>query len=337
MKKYSFSIVIPVYNAEKYIGEMIDSVVQQTYTNWRLILIDDGSTDRSGEICDSYAGNKVVVIHNQNMGQVAARIDGIKRADCDYTLVLDADDTIHDNYLETANTILNKSEYDAVMFPYEYCDENLKPSGKLSTLPDRLGVMSREDVLRWIIKTLNHGLIDKIIRTSMIKKGVLEAPTEKFKVNGDYALIIPIIAQINTAFFSPEPMYSYRVLKASTSHAYTIQHLIDTDFVSCKVEQILINHGIYNEEFKKLVYVSYLFMLSFMVNGMIDRSNYNRKDIDKFKKSDFYKKSIEYEKKTNFSRFCYLELKLMRNYTILLKLYVRLCSFLRYLKHRLGR
>lgn len=337
MRNYSFTIVIPVYNAEKYIEEMIKSVQKQTYTNWNLILIDDGSKDNSGVICDRFIGERISVVHNPNMGQVAARIDGINRATGDYTLVLDADDTIHNNYLEIANNILNKCEYDAVMFPYEYCDENLVPTGTLSTIPEKVGEMTKQDVLCWIIKTLNHGLVDKIIRTSMIKKGVLEAPTEKFKVNGDYALIIPIIAQINTAFFSPEPMYSYRVLKASTSHAYTIQHLIDTDFVSCKVEQILINHGIYNEEFKKLVYVSYLFMLSFMVNGMIDRSNYNRKDIDKFKKSDFYKKSIEYEKKTNFSRFCYLELKLMRNYTILLKPYVRLCSFLRYLKHRLGR
>ena len=322
MKEYSFTIVIPVYNTEKYIGEMIDSVLNQTYKNWNLILIDDGSTDNSGSICDRYISEKVSVVHNPNMGQVAARIDGIKRATGDYTLVLDADDSIHINYLEAANTILNKNEYDVVMFPYEICDDKLIPSGELSNIPEKTGEMSQIDVLKWIIKTYSHGLVDKVIRTAMIQKGALEAPIEKLKVNGDYALIIPIMCQIKNAYFSSEPMYSYRVLNSSTSHAYTFQHLIDTDFVSYKIEQALITHGIYNSEFKELINVAYLKMLAFMTKGIITKNKYNIKDFKELKEKEFYNKSKKFESKKYLSKLDYYQLKLMRNNIFLLKTYI---------------
>lgn len=324
MKNYTFTIIIPVYNAEKYIGEMIDSVINQTYKNWNLILIDDGSTDNSGLICDKYISEKVSVVHNPNMGQVAARIDGIKRATGDYTLVLDADDSIHNNYLESANNLLNKNEYDVVMFPYEICDENLNPTGELSNIPDKTGEMSQIDVLKWIIKTYSHGLVDKLIRTTMIQKGALEAPTEKLKVNGDYALIIPIMCQIKNAYFSPEPMYSYRVLNSSTSHAYTFQHLLDTDFVSQQIEKSLINHNLYNSEFKELINVAYLKMLSFMTKGIIEKNKYNINDFKILKQKDFYKKSVEFESKKYLSKLDYYQLKLMRNNTLLLKSFLKI-------------
>ena len=303
---------------------MIDSVLNQTYKNWNLILIDDGSTDRSGAVCDRYVNEKVRVIHNVNMGQVAARVDGIKCATGDYTLVLDADDKIYNNYLEKANEILNNYEYDVVMFPYEICDAELKPSGRLSSIPDKVGEMSRLEVLSWIIQTTSHGLVDKVIRTSMIQKGSVEAPTEKLKVNGDYALIIPVMCQIDKAFFSPEPMYCYRVLSTSTSHAYTFQHLIDTDFVSQKVEEVLIKHCIYDEELKKLVNIAYLKMISFMTRGLFEKKKYYLKDFDKLKKQEFYKKSIKFEKKQYFSNLDFCQLKLMRKFTILLRPFIKM-------------
>lgn len=324
MKNYTFTIIIPVYNAEKYIGEMIDSVINQTYKNWNLILIDDGSTDNSGSICDRYISEKISVVHNPNMGQVAARIDGIKRATGDYTLVLDADDSIHNNYLKSANNLLNKNEYDVVMFPYEICDDKLIPTGELSSIPEITGEMSQEDVLKWIIKTYSHGLVDKVIKTSMIQKGALEAPTEKLKVNGDYALIIPIICHIKNAYFSSEPMYSYRVLKSSTSHAYTFQHLLDTDFVSQQIEKSLINHEIYNSEYKELINIAYLKMLAFMTKGIIEKNKYNINDFKLLKQREFYKKSVEFESKKYLSKLDYYQLKLMRNNTILLKSFLKI-------------
>ena len=89
-----FSIIVPVYNVEEYLNCCIKSVVTQTYTNFELLLIDDGATDRSGEICDAWAkvDKRVKTLHKANGGPSSARNAGIKMATGDYILFLDSDD-----------------------------------------------------------------------------------------------------------------------------------------------------------------------------------------------------------------------------------------------------
>lgn len=89
------SIVVPVYNCEMYLTDCIESILGQTYENTQLLLVDDGSTDGSGRICDGYAGNeKVRVIHQRNAGVSRARNRGIAEAEGEYILFVDSDDTI---------------------------------------------------------------------------------------------------------------------------------------------------------------------------------------------------------------------------------------------------
>lgn len=94
MKKVS--IIIPVYNASRYLNSCIDSVLSQTYNNIEIILIDDGSTDNSGEICDKFAklDNRIIVIHKVNAGVSCSRNKGIEIATGDYIFFIDADDSI---------------------------------------------------------------------------------------------------------------------------------------------------------------------------------------------------------------------------------------------------
>lgn len=90
-----FSIIVPVYNVEHYLGECIDSVISQTYEDYEIILIDDGSTDNSGSICDLYKkrfDNKIKVIHQKNGGLSKARNTGIFYAQGIYIIFLDSDD-----------------------------------------------------------------------------------------------------------------------------------------------------------------------------------------------------------------------------------------------------
>lgn len=82
MKKPEITIIVPVFNVEKYISECIESILKQTYKNIQIILVDDGSTDKSGEICDKYAAldGRIEVIHQHNKGLVVARKQGLKSA-----------------------------------------------------------------------------------------------------------------------------------------------------------------------------------------------------------------------------------------------------------------
>ncbi len=100
------SVIVPVYNTEKYLSRCVDSILCQTLEDFELILIDDGSTDLSGTICDEYAAvdHRITVIHQKNMGQAAARNTGLDSAlekeDCEWIAFVDSDDAVHPQMLE---------------------------------------------------------------------------------------------------------------------------------------------------------------------------------------------------------------------------------------------
>ena len=122
MEEKRVSIIVPVYNVEKYINACVDSLVNQTYKNLEIILVDDGSTDNSGSICDDYAkkDSRVKVIHKENGGASSSRKMGIESSTGDYIVTLDSDDWID---LETVEVCINKTEEyvdtDCVMFSYK--------------------------------------------------------------------------------------------------------------------------------------------------------------------------------------------------------------------------
>ncbi len=112
------SVIIPVYNVEKYLCECVDSVLNQTYSEYEIILIDDGSTDSSGKICDDYANknDKIKVIHKKNGGLSMARNDGMSVATGEYIYFLDSDDYISADALEKLISNIQTNNSDFVFF-----------------------------------------------------------------------------------------------------------------------------------------------------------------------------------------------------------------------------
>ena len=101
-EKPLISVVVPVYNVAKYLKKSIESIVNQTYTNLEIILVDDGSKDESGEICEDYSlkDSRIIVIHKPNGGLSDARNAGIKQAKGEYITFVDSDDTIDYDMIE---------------------------------------------------------------------------------------------------------------------------------------------------------------------------------------------------------------------------------------------
>lgn len=124
------SIIIPVYNAERFLSAAIDSVLAQTYKDWELILIDDGSTDRSRIICEHYASqceNPIRVIHQSNKGVSAARNVGLDVAQGKFIAFIDADDVVTSEYLNALFLLQKETNADLVGTWYKCVDDNLKP------------------------------------------------------------------------------------------------------------------------------------------------------------------------------------------------------------------
>lgn len=123
MNKYKFSLIVPVYNTEKYIEKCLNSILNQSYKNYEIIVINDGSTDNSVQILDKYKSNKKLKIINQkNKGLSEARNEGLKYISGDYILFVDSDDYIEPKLLETLNS--NITDEDLIRFQTQTVNDN---------------------------------------------------------------------------------------------------------------------------------------------------------------------------------------------------------------------
>ena len=124
------SVIVPVYNVEKYLSRCIDSILNQSYKNIELILVDDGSKDNSGNICDEYAGmdNRISVIHKENGGQSAARNIALDCASGEYITFVDSDDYIYIDFIKIMYETILKNNCDIVQCDYIRGNENIFPS-----------------------------------------------------------------------------------------------------------------------------------------------------------------------------------------------------------------
>lgn len=164
------SVIVPVYKVEKYLGKCVESIINQTHSNLEIILVDDGSPDRCGEICDTYAAKdtRVKVIHKENGGLSDARNAGIEVATGDYIGFVDSDDYIHPQMYEKLLGAILEHDADMSICPYEYVDEEGEAISKEN--PVRTEVLSNIAALEklaspcwWYYTTAWNKLYKKIL------------------------------------------------------------------------------------------------------------------------------------------------------------------------------
>ena len=138
MKK--ISVIVPVYKVEAVLKKCLDSIITQTYENLEIILVDDGSPDISGKICDEYSkrDSRVKVIHKKNAGVAAARNSGLKVATGEYCTFVDSDDYVSPNIYQILLNSIVSSKSDVAICNIEYFDDNNIPIYKESPLKDEI-------------------------------------------------------------------------------------------------------------------------------------------------------------------------------------------------------
>lgn len=127
MKKVT--LIVPVYNSEKYIGKCLDSILNQTYTNFEILVVNDGSKDNSQKVIEEYQNkypDKIIAINQENKGVSKTRNESIKKANGDYIMFIDNDDFLDSDYIETFVTETEKGDYDVVLGGYRRPNENGK-------------------------------------------------------------------------------------------------------------------------------------------------------------------------------------------------------------------
>lgn len=205
------SVIVPVYNAAAFLPAAVESILAQTYTSWELILIDDGSTDASPAICDTYAdaNPRIRVIHQPNAGVSAARNAGLRQADGEFISFVDADDLVAPEYLQHLVTQQQRTQADLVGTWREFVDANLTPIPRKPTAidacytADNLSQLLRENVH---FSTVVWG---KLYRKSIITQHQL-AFCEELSLGEDDLFISCYISVCNKVVCDSRKLYMYR-------------------------------------------------------------------------------------------------------------------------------
>ncbi len=217
------SIIIPVYNVKDYLKKCVNSVISQTYKDFEIILVDDGSTDDSPAICDDYAkqDNRVKVIHKQNGGQGDARNVGIDIAEGEYIIFVDSDDYISEKMLEETVTRAEKYDADMVLHDYYTVNENGEILFRYSSvLPREKLICPSED--KYILNFSLTAASTKLYKKSIFKDSELRfAPRVWYE---DLRLLPKLFTACERVVYADcEPLYYYLLRNNSTMHNGDIQ------------------------------------------------------------------------------------------------------------------
>ena len=221
------SIVIPIYNTEQYLDKCVDSVLNQTYKNLEVILVDDGSTDDSGKICDYYAAKdeRVVIIHQRNQGNNVARKNGVKIANGDYVGFVDSDDWIEPDMYQCMVDNIKKNNADIVSvgFYLEYSNKTEIYNDEIDSNLYKIGKDTNkfiESVLLGNTKSRLYSIQWNLV-TKLFKRNVISVSQEK--VNGvfygeDMAVTFESYYLAESISVINKPYYHYRQCNHSITH-----------------------------------------------------------------------------------------------------------------------
>lgn len=225
-----FSIIVPVYNAEKYLSECIESILGQSFDDYELILIDDGSKDISKDICDEYArkDSRIKVIHKNNEGVSITRQRGVEFSRGEYLCFADADDKLDKHCLESFYLAIKKYNCDMVCAGYIRFNGE---SRKKVSLPAKSGVYDKADLEKDIYprlicdrydKSFSDSVWGKAVKSSLYRENQLT--DVKVIMGEDGACIKPCIYHAKRICILDEQLYLYRETEVSATGAGRVRN-----------------------------------------------------------------------------------------------------------------
>lgn len=210
----TISIIVPVYNTERFLNKCIDSILNQTYTDWELILVDDGSKDNSGKICDEYEKDdrRIKVIHKSNGGVSSARNAGLSMAQGKYVCFIDADDWVESTYLEDfqldrveSDFYVSGASYDVYDNAYSQLIYKQKFCKDISDIKNQFMAQKLDE---------NGYPWGKIYKLSAIRDNNLNFNTS-LSINEDHIFVFQYYYIINSLSIVPSGKYHYTVFDGS--------------------------------------------------------------------------------------------------------------------------
>ena len=281
-EKILISIVVPVYNVEAYVAECLDSLCAQTYEDIEILLVDDGSSDRSGEICDSYAqkDERIRVFHTVNSGVSEARNRGIEEAEGDYLVFVDSDDKIHPQLLKCYIECLDSNC--VLLCGMTETESELKQM-KVDDLEQRIQVYDLKHFAKIYAENLINSPVNKLYRLDILRKYKIRFP-EGMNMGEDLLFNLDYLRQAPTQYKMMElPFYYYRQDRdGSLTAAYRKDLFQIQQELAAAVEQFMKDMQVWNPENQRIHYGLYWDRL-YMTASMCRSYEKEHKDSRKLK------------------------------------------------------
>ncbi len=247
-----FSVIVPVYNSEEYLYECLESILKQSYSKFEVIIINDGSTDTSGEICDEFArkDERVKVIHQVNKGQTFSRGVGLEASQGEYIVFVDSDDWLESNELSVLNDNIEKFSADIVFFdfcshaPNGIITKNVNSISKATLQKEDINTIVRDllfnQQLPFGSSSVFPSLWSKAFKRELLLSNY-DRISKELSVGEDLALLVSCLSQAKTIAYCDEALYNYRLLPGSVYHRYNPKAVANINLLYKNLTDIL--HG----------------------------------------------------------------------------------------------
>ncbi len=278
-----YSVIIPIYNAEKYLAECISSVIDQNRDDVELILVNDGSIDNSLNICYDFKKKfaNIIIIDKKNSGSMDSWIKGVEVSSGEYICFVDADDKLENNYFEIIDEFVNKN-YDIILFDFYKMYKNTLTNAKVNKI--EYGDVSK-DVLDKIQKEYFYDYTncslyrwDKVIKSSIIKNSIKKINC-RIVYFEDHPISFLNLLNAKSIYYINKKLYYYRMRKSSVTHKYNDRIFEDNVIAENEMNKIAKAYS-YDE---KQMYNIYLYFLYQYARWALKSAKYNDSKKVKFK------------------------------------------------------
>ena len=267
MVKGLVSIIVPIYNAENYLEECVDSILKQVYPNYEIILVDDGSTDQSKEIIESYKRNfgHIKAINQKNGGPNSARIKGLSIATGEYVMFVDADDFVDELICERLVQVMEVQEVDAVISkPVKvFAGERIGRVGNWKEGKYRGAYLAENIISQNIFEVtqISMGLYASLYKTNLIN-GILPQIDSRITYAEDYPSLLLILLESKYVYYLEDALYFYRQSNDSITHKHAKSHLESQKYMHNFLILELKKRQVSSKVYKQLEWMVFKYLLS---------------------------------------------------------------------------
>ena len=329
------SIVVPIYNVENYLKKCVDTLINQTYRNIEIILVDDGSKDNCGKICDEYQekDDRIKVVHKKNGGLSDARNAGIKEATGKYIAFLDADDYVDSTMYEKLYNVIKKEKAEIAICGYSrISEENIETKYPLkvekykkdrSILYNMIGTLPKD------AEDINIGMSvwKCLYDLEIIKKNELFFQSERVYISEDIIFQIEYFEFVNKVGLISDPLYKYRYNEVSLSKKYRKDRFEKQKILYLKEKSMLEERNWLDNELKNRLDRTFLMKVKACIKSEVVANTESKKkkleNIKEIVNDDLLQKVIkEYPtRETNFKSKIYIFIMKFKLKKLLYRIY----------------